>query len=191
MNLRWRIVLPFAHLSVDCVILVLWLWHASPLYHPKAHSFPSPVAPVLFFQEDGSITFEPKFMSPPEEFLLLTSGTLPATFVSGTLRPEAHILTPTKPWDRIWFLIHEAVSFLIWFVIGVSLDTGLLRLRKPVIVYLATRFGFAVFLSAHGVAAIGWRIEVVSWLTFGVYLIVVCLRWAFSKAHLGPGERES
>ena len=191
MHPLWRIVLPFAHLSVDCLILVLWLWHASALYPPKAESFRSRVAPGLFLQEEGSITFKPEFLSPPEEFLLLTSGTLPAMFVSGTMRPEALILTPTKAWDKVWFLIHEAASFLIWFVVGVTLDKGLLRLRKLMVAYLLTRFGFAVFLWAHGIAAIGWRIEVLAWLTFGVYLIVVCLHWIFSKAHLWRANAEN
>jgi len=191
MNLRCRIVLPFAHLSVDCVILVLWLWHAHALYRPKADLFPSRTEPVLFFQEGGSVAFDPKFISPPAEFLLLASGTLPAMLVSGTVRPEAHILTPTKLWDPAWFLIHETVAFLLWFAIGVSLDTGLLRIRNLMMVYLATRFGFAVFLLAHGVAAVGWRIEVLSWLAFGVYMVVVCLRWALSKTHLLRAKAET
>jgi hypothetical protein len=58
-------------------------------------------------------------------------------------------------------------------------------------VYLVTRFGFAVFLLAHGVAAIGWRIEVLSWLAFGVYTIVICLRWALSKTHLLRAKAET
>jgi hypothetical protein len=59
------------------------------------------------------------------------------------------------------------------------------------VVYLATRFGFAVFLLAHGVAAIGWRIEVLSWLAFGVYMVAVCLRWALSKIHLLCAKAET
>jgi hypothetical protein len=79
-------MLPFGHLTVDCVVLALWLWHAHTLYHPTADLFPSRTTAVRFFQEGGSVAFDPKFISPPE-FLLLASGTLPAMLVSTTVRP--------------------------------------------------------------------------------------------------------
>jgi hypothetical protein len=191
MKLRWRIVLPFGHLTVDCVVLVLWLWHAHSLYRPKADLIPSRIEPVLLLQERGSVAFDPKFISPSAEFLLLASGTLPAMLVSGTVRPEAHIPTPKKLWDPVWFLIHEIVSFLLWFAVGVALESGLLRIRKLMAAYLAVRFGFAALLMVHGVADIGWRIEVLSWLAFGVYAIVVFLRWVFSKIHLSRATVDS
>ena len=45
------------------------------------------------------------------------------------------------------------------------------------------RFGFAVLLMLHRVAYVGWRVEVLFWLAFGVYAVITYLRWAFSKLH--------
>ena len=89
----------------------------------------------LLFQESGSVAFDPEFFEPPAEFLLLASGTVPAMLVSGAVRPKAHILTPAKLWDPIWFLIHESVSFLLWFGIGVSIDSGVMRIKKTMMAY--------------------------------------------------------
>lgn len=176
--------MPFGHLAVDCIMLAIWLWHAHSLYQRKTDYLPSRIEPVLFFQEGGSVTFDPRFIDPPAEFLLLASGTLPAMLISGVVRPEAHILTPSKLWDPVWFSVHEIVSFGVWFVVGVLLDSGLLRITRLMAAYLAVRFGFAVLLTVHGVAQIGWRIEVLAWLAFGVYAIVVGLRWALTRARL-------
>lgn len=127
-------------------------------------------------------------MPPPGELLLISSGTLPATLVSETLRPQVGVITPAKLWDPVWFFIHETVSFLLWFAIGASLDIGLLRIRKTLMVYFAGQIGFAVFSTAHGVAALGWHMQVLSWLAFGVYILVACARWALSKAHQLPAK---
>jgi len=183
MDIRWRIVLPFGHLAVDSVVLTLWLWHAHALYQPKADLLLPRMQPVLFVQESAPVTFDLRFVSPPPEFELLASGTLPAMLLSNTVRPEALILTRTKLWDPVWFLIHETASFLLWFAIGVALESGFLRIKKSMMAYLAARVGFGALLTVHGVAEIGWRVEVLSWLAFGVYASVVCLRWAFSKIH--------
>jgi hypothetical protein len=101
-------------------------------------------------------------------------------FISDRMRPG--LPTPKKLWDPIWFFIQETVSFLVWFAIGGLLDSGVLEIKKLMLAYLIVRFGFAAgFLIAHGVAAIGWRVQLLSWLAFGVYTTVLCLRWALSK----------
>ena len=127
MKLRWRVVLPFGHLAVDCLLLVLWLWHAPSLFRPKADASPWRIESVFLFQESESIPFDPKFIVPPAEFLLLASGTLPAALVSGAVRPEAHIVTSAKLWDPIWFLIHETESgprCQDHFLIAIRLETA-------------------------------------------------------------------
>jgi hypothetical protein len=181
MNIPWRVLLPFGHLAVDCVVLALWLWHADTLYRPRSDSVRPRVEQALFFQGEGSVAFEPKFFSPQPEFLFLTSGNLPALLVSLAVRPEALGLTPAKPWDPVWFSIHEAVSSLFWFAVGVLLDRRLRRIGKLMVAYLMVRFGFAAFLLVHGVADIGWRVEVLAWWAFVVYGIVVALRWILSR----------
>jgi len=65
MKPRGRVVLPFGHLTVDCLILVLWLGHIQSLYRPKAEVYPSPLTPVRLFQEAGQPAWNPKFISPP------------------------------------------------------------------------------------------------------------------------------
>jgi hypothetical protein len=142
------------------------------------------VEQALFFQGEAPIAFTPEFILPPAETLFLASGNLPALLVSLTVRPEALRVTPAKRWDPIWFAIHEAVSFLLWFVVGILLDRGLLRISKLMAAYIVVRFGFAAFLLVHGVAEIGWRVEVLAWWAFVVYGIVLALRWILSRARI-------
>jgi hypothetical protein len=137
--------------------------------------------PVLFLQENGSVTFDPRSLPPPAEFLVLSSGTLPALLLSGAIRPEAQLLTPKKLWDPIWFVIHEAVSFLFWFGIGLAVESGFFRAKKSILVYLGLRSCFAAFLIVHGVANFAWRLQVLAWLAFGIYVTVIGLRWTLSK----------
>src|SRR5579884_2781952 len=96
--------------------------------------------------------------------------------VSAAVRPEAHIITPSKLWDPVWFTLHETVSFLLWFGIGIAIDSGLTRIRKAMLAYLGIRFAFAVVLTLSPVAGVGWRVEVLFWLAFVVYAIIICLR---------------
>lgn len=181
MKLRWWIGLPFSNLALDCLALCLWLWHANAVYRPKAEVFQLRMKPVLFFQESGSVTFDPKSLPPPAEFLVFSSGTLPALLVSGAMRPEAQVLTPKKLWDPIWFVIHEAVSFLLWFGIGLAVESGFFRAKKSILAYLGLRSCFASLLIVHGIANFAWRLQVLAWLAFGIYVAVVCLHWTLSK----------
>src|ERR1700675_2033945 len=136
MNLPLRISLPVGHLVIDCIALGLWLWHANT-YQPKADSVRARIDSVAFFQEGGSVHFEPRFDSTPEEFYFLAAGNLPVMLVSSTLRPEGSIVDSTKRWDPAWFSIHEGVSFAFWFGIGALFDAGVLRIRKLMVGYLA------------------------------------------------------
>ncbi len=137
------------------------------------------------FLQEGAIGFAPRFdVRPPAELLLLACGNLPAMAVSVALRPDGQRPTPAKLWDPVWFSIHEAVSFLLWFALGAWLDSGVLRIRKLMVAYLAARFTFAAFLAWRGVAEIGRHIEVLCWLAFGVYVVVVGLNWVASKIRL-------
>jgi len=170
MKLSWKVGLPFGHLAVDCLILVLFLWHVPFLDRAKPNSFALRIQPVLFFQEGPSITFDPFIDSRPESFLL-GAGTLPALLISGRVRSKDDILRPAK------FVTYEIVSFPVWFTIGALLDNGIFRIRKSMITYLAARLSLAIF----GIAEIGWRIEMLCWLAFAMYAIFVGGRWVVSK----------
>ena len=185
MTFRWRTILPLGHFVVDCLILALWLWQAQSLYRPKAMLPARGVEPVFFLQEGGSVQWNPIF-HPPDEYLLLSAGTFPALLVSDSIKPEAHVITPAKLWDPAWFCVHESASILIWFAIGALLDSGFFRIRKSIAAYLVVRLGFALLSTVPGVADIGWRVEVLFWIAFIVYLIAARLRWAVSKAGLRP-----
>src|SRR5437868_2213487 len=116
MEIRWRILLPVGHLVVDCVVLALWLWHGNTLYQPTADSLRHRIQPILFLHEGVSFTVELQW-SPPDDLIFLASGDLPAMLISDALRPKAYIVTRSKLWDRSWFLIHEALSFSLWFTV--------------------------------------------------------------------------
>ncbi len=137
---------------------------------------------VAYFQEGGSVEFEPKFE--PEDLLFLAAGNLPAMVVSGTLRPDGLWVSFRKRWDPAWFSIHEGISFLFWFGIGALLDSGVLRIRKSIGGFLIARSCFAAFLFLPGIARVGSRLEVLCWLAFGVYVLAVSLRWAFCKLQI-------
>ena len=113
MNLRWRIGLPLGHLITDCVILCVWLWHAQSSYNTKVFRPGTE-------QEGEVITFDPISLPPASEFLLIASGTMPTALVSDLIRPHGYLSTPKRPLDPYWFPIHEAVSFPLWFLIGLS-----------------------------------------------------------------------
>ncbi|MBZ5575983.1 MAG: hypothetical protein LAP40_05425 [Acidobacteriia bacterium] len=184
MSLPKRILLPAGHLLVDCIVLLLWLWHSNTLYRPKADSSVPQIEPVLLLQE-GSIAFDPKFFDPPAEFSFVALGNVPAMLISGTARPEAHIVTRAKHWDPVWFGIHEVASSLLWLGIGVLIDSGRLRMGRLMMTYLVARFSFVPLLLLRRVAGTGWRWEMIFWLALVVYGVVVIGFKLVSKTRLG------
>jgi len=88
-----------------------------------------------------------------------------------------------KLWDPTWFLIHEATSFPIWFLIGVRLDSGRSRLRSLMMGYLAARVGFAVLSlpSPYSAAKLGAVLEGLFWLGLGVYTAIAAAQWSLHR----------
>lgn len=168
MKLRW--LLPFGHALVDILLLSILTMHLTArLQSLQTHQPRRPVVRfAMFLQEDAAITFDPKTLPPPAEFLLVVTGNPVAGFVSTTARPEAGVLSPRRSWDPIWFLIHEAVSIPCWYLLGAWVDGRRPRLGVVMISYLFIRFTIAV----AGQYEVGWRIQVLFWLGITMYLLV-------------------
>ena len=82
-------------------------------------------------QEGGAPGWDFRYDVPvPEEYVFPGFGNLPAMILSSTARPRAYIQTRATLWDPWWFLIHESVSFSVWFVVGVGADLSGRRLKK-------------------------------------------------------------
>ena len=142
----------------------------------------------VFYQEGGSVSFEPAFdAAESEEFLFITGGSLPATLVSSSARPNAYLVTRRKHWDPTLFLIHEAVAVPLWFAIGMLLDAGRLSIRNLMLAFLGLRIGLAALLWLRNVAEIGWRLEVIAWMAFLVYLVAIAVRGGVSFLRKATG----
>jgi hypothetical protein len=90
----------------------------------KCGDLPKPVATTaVLYQEGEAVGWDPRTLPPPEGFMLLAGGTIPAGFISLELRPQAWWPTRGHLWDWIWFGIHESLAILFWFVMGRWLDT--------------------------------------------------------------------
>jgi hypothetical protein len=136
------------------------------------------MTPVLFLQDDSTVAWEPQYMPPGPEFVLLAFGNLPAAVISIVARPEAHIQNRKKLWDPIWFVLHETISFPLWFAIGVWVERGRVRLKKVMVGFLAGRFGFTAFLVVPGIMRLGSALEMLFWLCVSLYAIGIGLRCA-------------
>jgi hypothetical protein len=93
------------------------------------------------------------------------SGNLPAGFASDVLRPRGWIVRRGQ-WDRLWFVLQEAIAFPSWYLIGLWIDAYRSRLGKVMIAYLAVRF----LVALTGVYDAGARIQVLFWLGLILWL---------------------
>jgi hypothetical protein len=170
MKTQWRFLLPLGHLAIDCLLLFTWVWQSDARFRPHAERQQVRFERVLF-QEDGLIDFDPRYDVPAPRFDALALGCAPAILISQWLRPEAHLQTRFKRWDPIWFGIHEAVAFAIWFGLGYLCDTGKIRVIKALAGFMIARTAFVLF------PEVGARLEAFFWLVFSVWALVMGGRW--------------
>lgn len=177
---RFLWLLPIGHLVIDSIVLSLWIWHANGLLAHPNHSRlrPSMARPALFLQETA-VSFDVRSIEPDPVFLFLIAGNMPAAIVSASARPHANLQTRKKLWDPTWFLIHESMSFVVWWLIGMQLDLGRFHLKKTTAGFLATRLVFVPLLVWSWVARLAEVIEIIFWLILAIYAIVWIMHWLF------------
>jgi hypothetical protein len=164
-RVRWRWSLPLGHAVIDCIALIALITYSHRVFRSEVggHGF---VRPALLLQESGSIEWDPRTLPPPGPVLIITTGALPSGLIAGTLRPNAAYIGRRPLWDPIWLLLHEALSFPCWFLLGVWSDTRRGLLIKVMIGYLAARLLFVV----TGSYDVGWRFQILFWMG-----MVLCL----------------
>jgi hypothetical protein len=176
---RSRWLLPIGNLVIDSIVLALWIWHADGLlmHHHRSGLRSSVHKPIVFLQE--TVTFDVRDIEPDPVFLFLISGNVPAALVSASARPHAHLQTRAKLWDPIWFAIHESISFLVWWLIGMLLDLGRFHLKKTILGFLAARLVVVRLLVWSWVTRLAGVLEIIFWLVLAIYAIVWIVRWLF------------
>jgi hypothetical protein len=172
-NIPFRWLLPLAHATIDVVVLCIWLWHSQNVPSNQKGSL---WHPALFVQE-SVVEWDPKYdVVPPAGFTFLESGTLPAAFVSGWVRPEASFQRRGKLWDPVWFAIHEAVAMLVWLALGMVTDAAGQGFQRVMWTYLASRAAFAPFTAINEVARLGALLQTLFWLglvLFGIGYLAI------------------
>lgn len=158
------------------------MWHATLLLkHVNADQTRPPVLTSVALLQEG-IPWEPLYVPPPPKFVLLASGTLPAGFVSTTVRPETW--KQRRIWDPLWLLIHEAIAIPLWFVLGMLIDTGRAHLGRVMSIYMAARFGFGILDAALGLAQFFILVQFLFWLWLTGYGFVHGVNWLARKVGL-------
>jgi hypothetical protein len=140
------------------------------------------IAPAMLLQEDGGVAWDPIYVPPPPEFMLLASGSLPAGMVSMSLRPKAWWATRQRIWDPVWFLLHEALAVPLWFLIGWRIDLGRSQLKKLMLIFLLARWGFGAIDIVSGAARIGAALQCLFWLGVAVYTVISAMAWIYRWA---------
>jgi hypothetical protein len=172
-RVKWRWLLPLGHLAVDLILLVALIAYSNRVFRGRTGVPSSSVTTnsVLLLQEGGSIEWDPRTSIPPGPFSLIITGNLPAGIIAGSLRPDAGYIGRRQRWDPVWFLLHEALAFLCWAVIGGWVDAGHSRLRTLMIGFLAVRLLAAVLRAPE----LGWHVQALFWMVGILWLAGVAV----------------
>jgi hypothetical protein len=163
---RYRWLLPAGHLLIDGLILAVFIAHAHR--ETARGSRPQPRRTIEVVQEGSTVSWDPATLPIPAHFVLLATGNMPAAWVSLTLRPEAHVQSRTKLWDPVWFLIHESISFPVWFLAGFWIDSARSPIKRVMQFYLAARAGFAALALVPGAARTAGTMQIAFWLGLAI-----------------------
>jgi hypothetical protein len=186
-RIRYRWLLPIGHLLIDTLVLVLCLWHSQTVLH-RSRSYSlgkSGLTKAVMLQEAGAPGWDFRNAPVPEEYAFLRVGNLPALIVSSIARPKAFNQIRSTLWDPWWFLIHELVSFAVWFGLGRAADFTGQRPRTMLWQFLALRGALAPFVTLPIIARLGVLLEGIFWLGVVIYLVARIFRWCYRVlAHL-------
>ena len=184
-RISYRWLLPFGHAVVDLLLLAAWIGYGTMLIRQVniRSGGHAPLFQPALFQDGDTVRWDPPTLPPPPRFALLMTGTLPAAAVSMSVRPEAWYITRGKLWDPVWLLIHEAVAIPFWFLIGLTIDSGGSRLRKPMLWYLVGRSGLGLLVVGPWTAPnFGVLLQFLFWVCFSIYGFVCVIQWVGRKA---------
>lgn len=178
-RLRWT--LPIAHLLLDSIFLCLWIWQTQvDMSNQKSALAIKPIAYAA--QDDGGVTWEPTHIDAPIPgfFQLLAFGNVPAAVISMSIRREAWYQYRTKLWDPVWFAIHEAISFPIWWLLGALAEASSRGFRRMLTYFIFGRIALAIFGIWQPYANLG-ALEFLYWFALSVFLTIRLLRWGYLR----------
>jgi hypothetical protein len=168
-RVKFRWLLPLGHALIDCILALAWIKFSDSLFRREALATPPPATIQAALLQEGNFDWVPVYDSIPGPFLVLASGTLPAGLLSDVFCPGAGLTRPGQRWRPIWFLLNEAFALACWWLIGRRADTGHLWMGRVMLAYLAARS----LIALTGIYEVGWRIEVLFWWCFALWLLAV------------------
>ena len=164
-RVKWRWLLPFGNVLVDCILLLALASYSERLLRPKGSLYSSPRIESAMFLQEG-IPFEPTNLPPAGPYLLFVTGNLPAGMISEVLVPRRGERRHWQQLDAVRVLVYEAAAFLCWYGIGLYLESHR-RTAIVLLAYLVVRF----LLALAGVYEIGFRVQVLFWLGCTAWLL--------------------
>jgi hypothetical protein len=184
-GVRFRYLLPYGHLLIDVICLVVGVWHLNAIRgRVKSDLNPQPIVHPALLQEAGAPgwDFRHVYIPPVEEYVFLGLGNLPACIVAVSIRPHGMLMPMTRGplWDTSWLLIQESLAFPLWFAAGILADSRGGLFAGWCRWFIAARFLFAVFLLAPGIARLGLFAEILFWFALFGYALLRALAWCFS-----------
>lgn len=164
-RVRFRWLLPLAHALIDCVLFFAWIESSDAQLRRRTQYVPSVALQPVLLQEDGSVEWVPMYDSFPGPFLVLSAGTLPAGLASDILFPRAGL--SGRQWHPAWFTANEILAFAFWYLVGRWADTSRVYMGRVMVAYVVARS----LLALTRFYEVGWRIEVLFWLCFALWLL--------------------
>ena len=176
-RLRYRWLLPLGHALVDAIVISHIIWRV-PTWH--------------LAQPSVQTTSELLLNARSVDVMLLVSGTLPAGVIHVTVEMRGIswgrydiVLPGLAPFESCawaWVALFEMCALTFWFLMGSWSDSRGPPLRRVLCGYLMLRFAL-VPLCWSELSGPGIGLELMFWLIFAVYALVLGCRWLLRRVH--------